>query len=141
VSYSQLFFDDTLPLLKPRFVCVESDWNFLCEVFPEPGFRSYFLGHIVSKLANELKEHGINSFHDREKRLELATITGLLSNIVLVRKESLANDGPGVGGACEEDAYSQGESADSTGVTKRETEKREKDSTEGGLKFARLDTL
>jgi len=85
MSYIDHFIDAKKPLCRPRAVAVEEDWELLCHVFPEPGFRSFFLGHIVSKLAKELKANGINDYFDRQSRPEFTTITGFLSGIKFVR--------------------------------------------------------
>lgn len=98
-------------LIKPRFVAIEADWELLCNVFPEPGFRSYFLGHIVSKLATELKEHGITSYSQRAERPEFANLPRLLSHIRLTGEADSRHDGCGTGRTCNEDALRAGESA------------------------------
>lgn len=112
MSYSGLFYDDTKAQAKPRIVCVEEDWDFICHVFPEPGFRSYFCGHIISKLASELKQHGVTDYFERSRRTELTDVPRFLSNIVLIREESDSDDRRRVGGTREEDTRREGESSD-----------------------------
>ena len=58
-----MFIPEDKPLIKPRFVAVEESWELLEHVFPEPGFRSYFLGHVVEKLAEELRKNQIKNYY------------------------------------------------------------------------------
>ena len=111
MSYLAHFLDETQPLVKPKFVAVEEDWLLLCKVYPEVGFRSFFLGHIVSKLASELRKNGITTYFQRTTaRPELATIAGLLSAVQFTRNESLGDDGRGAGSPREATAKCEGES-------------------------------
>ena len=100
--------DENQPIVKRQFVAVEADWLFIQSVFPEPGFRSYVLGHVVSKLATALKENGIHSFHDRQQRPLFTSITGVLSGIHVTWGASDTNDGARTGGARDENACSEG---------------------------------
>lgn len=108
MSYSKHFFDDTKPLHKPKIVCVEDDWEFLCDVFPEPGFRSYFCGHIISKLATELKQHGVNSYFERTGWPELTDLPRFLSNLTFIGQARQSDDGRRIGSPCYETPYGEG---------------------------------
>lgn len=130
MSYSKHFFNDKLPQAKPRIVCVEEDWEFLCSVFPEPGFRSYFCGHIISKLAKHLKDNGVHSYFERSGRPEFTDLPRFLSNIHFTNtgktgQESESNDRRRVGGACEEVTFGAGESSNSEVLAIRETKEGE----------------
>lgn len=111
MKYIDLFLDSRKPLLQPRITVVEEDWQFLERVFPEPGFRSYLGGFIVSKLATELKEHGITSFVDRERLHSTASLAGLLSGIHLVGRPADGNVRRGTGEMGDGVTLGKGESA------------------------------
>jgi hypothetical protein len=81
MSYLQYFLDERKPLVKRQFVAVEDDWNLIQSVFPEPGFRSYLLGHVVSKIANELRKNGIQTYYDRQERSQFTSIARTLTGI------------------------------------------------------------
>ena len=110
MSYIDLFIDSKKPLISPRFKCVEDDWRELEMIFPEQGFRSYFIGYLVSKLRKELKENGINSYQDRLDSPRLSNITRFMSDIHFVGHEGLADDGRRVEPARGEAAQRAGDS-------------------------------
>jgi hypothetical protein len=141
MSFSQAFFDDTKPLIKPKIVCVEEDWKLLCHVFPEPGFRSYFCGHIISKLAQQLKDHGVHDYFDRSGRPEFADLPRFLSNIQLVTtgKTGQTNQpdvGQRVGGAREEAPVSAGKPTDTQKSAVGETKESQVSAGQTGPKSA-----
>lgn len=109
MSYIQMFIPEDKPLIKPRFVAVEESWELLEHVFPEPGFRSYFLGHVVEKLAEELRKNQIKNYYDRQRFSHLASVPGLLSNISFARKETVGDDGRGTHGVHDQGAHSAGD--------------------------------
>lgn len=123
MSYLKYFMDENQPIVKRQFVTVEADWLFVQSVFPEPGFRSYVLGHVVSKLATALKENGIHSFHDRQQRPELTSITRVLSGIQIAWSPCDANDGTGADSSRHENAGSTGEPASPSSPPDGEAEK------------------
>jgi hypothetical protein len=112
MNYIDYFINSKKPLVRPRPVVVEEDYELVCNVFPEPGFRSYFFGYIISKLASDLRKNGITNYTDRESRPEFPTFTRLLSDIVIIREETFANERRRVGGAYEEGARSTRKPAD-----------------------------
>jgi hypothetical protein len=112
MNYIDYFINSKKPLVRPRPVVVEEDYELVCNVFPEPGFRSYFFGYIISKLASDLRKNGITNYTDRESRPEFPAFTRLLSDIVLIREETFANERRRAGGAYEEGARSTRKPAD-----------------------------
>lgn len=124
MSYIEQFMPVTpqTQMIKPSIVVIEEDWKFISHIFPEPGFRSYFLGHIVSKLANELKSNGITDYYERSARPELADLPRLLSNVRLTRFEDHDNERRGVGSARGEDAQRTGTAAGAKESAGRQTE-------------------
>lgn len=82
MSRAHLFINDRKPCIEVKGLVVEEDYKFLQSIYPEHGFRSYFIGYCISRLAKHLKENGIHSCDTRLSRSEFATITGLLSHIV-----------------------------------------------------------
>lgn len=111
MSYIDLFLDAKKPLATPRFRCVDSDWRELEMIFPEQGFRSYFLGYLVSKLRKELKEHGINSYQDRLESARLSNLSEFMSNIHFIRDASDADDGRGVKSTCKQTPSGTGDAS------------------------------
>lgn len=122
MNYIDYFFDASRPLIKPRFVATEDEWEHICRVFPEPGFRSYFLGHIVAKLSKELKQNGINTYLDRNREQRFASLPEFLSNIQLTGKADSGYVGRGTDGTRDEAAHRAGGSAGNAGTTQREAQ-------------------
>lgn len=112
MNYIDHFINSHKPLIKPRYVAVEEDLVLVHKVFPEPGFRSYFCGHIISKLAQELRKNGITTYQDRESRPEFTSLTRFLSNIRLTGEEIDNNVRRGTGSTCEAGASSSGVATD-----------------------------
>lgn len=115
MKYSDYFINTKKPLLRPRPVVVEEDFELVCSVFPEPGFRTFFYGHIISKLAADLRKHGITNYTERESRPDFPTFTGFLSNIVLIGDSLESDDGRGAGVPYKDGTSSSGKSADNAG--------------------------
>lgn len=138
MSYIKLFIDDTKPLIRPRACVVEEDWEHVCRVFPETGFRSYFLGYVVSKLSKELKRHGIKSYTDRDRFPEFTTVTGLLSNIKFNWKTVESDGGRGVGSGSEEGEDSEGIAPGFEGIAGWPTKEGKESAGETGPLYARL---
>lgn len=112
MSYIDLFLDTKRPLTTPRFRCDDEHWKQLEMIFPEPGFRSYFLGYLVTKLRNELEQHGINSYEDRLNHPQFANFAEFMSNIHFIGNARNADDGRGAGSTCDKAAFSTGDSGD-----------------------------
>jgi len=121
MSYQKIFMPEDKPLIKPRFVAVEESWELVSNVFPEPGFRSYFLGHVVEKLADELRKNNIKNYYDRQRFTHLATVPGLLSNISFAGTKAEPNVGRGVDGVHDQDAHSAGDPASNAELVIRQT--------------------
>lgn len=112
MSYIDMFIPaNGKPLIKPRFVAIEESWELLEHVFPEPGFRSYFLGHVVEKLAEELRKNKITNYHDRQRNPNFASITRLMSNIAFTGEATQPDVRRGIDGVHNQDASSTGDTA------------------------------
>lgn len=136
MNYIDYFMDSSKPLLRPRPVVVEEDYELVCDVFPEPGFRSYFFGYVISKLAQDLRTHGIRNFTDRESRPDFPSLTRFLSHIVIIGPETFRNDRRGAGGTYEGDTSGAGESASLALAALSEDEEGEESREEAGLESA-----
>lgn len=139
MSYIHLFLPDAerKATIKPRVVAIEDDWKFVKGIFPEIGFSSYFLGHIVSKLAKQLKENGITTYHQRSDRPELADISRFLSNIQLVGEAANSDDGRGTGSPRGNVKECKGATTSDAQPVSGQTEEG-KDGEEGGPERARV---
>lgn len=129
MSYLKLFMPEDKPLIKPRFVAVEESWELVANAFPEPGFRSYFLGHVVEKLAQELRKNNIKNYHDRQRFAHLATVPGLLSHITFAGAAPESDVGRAADGIHDQDAHSAGDPASNAELAIRQTQ--ESQSQEG----------
>ena len=72
------------PKRKTTFMCNESDWELLREVFPESGFITYAPGIILKLLADECRERNIKTITDRHNT-SLESISRVVSSIKFVR--------------------------------------------------------
>lgn len=120
-SFIQLFIDHRKPLTKVSIKPVENDWLYLESVFPETGFRSYFLAAIVSKLANELRNRNITTYEDRLNHPELH-LSRLLSDIRLIGQASGGYVGTGTVGTRQLAAPGSGTAAGSSHPVKGQGE-------------------
>lgn len=129
MSYQKIFMPEDKPLIKPRFVAVEESWELVSNVFPEPGFRSYFLGHVVEKLADELRKNNIKNYYDRQRFAHLSTVPGLLSHISFAGAKAEPNVGRGIDGVHDQDAHRSGDPASDAELVIRQA--KESQSQEG----------
>lgn len=125
MNYIDMFMPPGKPLVKPRFVAIEESWELLEHVFPEPGFRSYFLGHVVEKLAEELRKNQITNYYDRQRFAHLATIPGLLSNISFAGKETVGDDRRGTHRVHDQGQDGTGDAAGNAELVIRQTKEGE----------------
>ncbi len=112
MSLASHFINERKPCIETKGVVVEEDWQFLKSVYPDHGFRAYFIGHCISRLAAHLKSNGITTLDDRLTRSEFATASGLVSHIVFATPtgENEQDERYGTRRAREEDASGTGES-------------------------------
>jgi len=120
MKYIDYFIDSSKPLIKPRFVAVEEDWNLVLRVFPEPGFRSYFLGYLISTFANELRKRNITGYETRLDHRDFADLRRFLSNVSFTGDQSGPDDRRGAGSFRDEHQSSSGESTDHENPSQRE---------------------
>lgn len=94
------FIDSKKPLVKIGVTVVEEDWDFLKLMFPEWGYRSYFLAFIVSQLAKELRQQNITNYEQRFADPRTADIRRLMSNVRLIGLPLVQHDRGATDRAC-----------------------------------------
>lgn len=70
-----------LPIVKRGFMVLEQDHELVRNVFPEPGFVTYYPGFCVSLLAKELRKYDITDPTQRTQYHHLAGVPGLVSSL------------------------------------------------------------
>jgi hypothetical protein len=127
-----------VPLVKPKFVCAESDWDFFTSTFPEPGVRSYFLGHLVQEIVTNLKLNNVRNVFSRSNFKPASDLPGYLSHIDDSLAKLHGNVGGGTASLGNENPCSLGESASVFSLASRKNEKAEgHEKTKAGLESVR----
>lgn len=99
MSIANFFINEHKPVIKRLFVANEDDYQLVQRCFPEPGFTTYIGGLAIRKLAEQLRQHDINSATDRLQHPDFASFTRALSSVHLADQADCGDERRGTGKA------------------------------------------